>query len=144
MLKAVVDTNVWVSGLLNPHGLPAEVVDAWCRGRFAAVVPAMVLEEIRDVLGRLRIRRRFRLTDEEVAEFVRSVGEGVSVIATSGLELGCRDPKDDALLEAATISSADAIVTRDDDLKRDADLVEKMQRAGTTVMSVSAFLRLLQ
>ena len=52
------DTNVWVSALLNASGPPAAIVTAWEQGLFAAVVPEMVLDEIRDVLGRDRIRLR--------------------------------------------------------------------------------------
>ena len=73
MIRAVVDTNVWVSALLNAAGAPAEVAMAWVEGRFAAVVPGMVLDEIRSVLGRDRLRRRIRLTDDDVTEFVQLV-----------------------------------------------------------------------
>ena len=137
------DTNVWVSALLNPAGPPAQVLSAWSRGQFSAVVPEAVLEEIAAVLGRDRLRRRLSLAESDVAEFVRLVAEGSMVIATTSRKFGCRDPKDDALLEAAIAASADVLVTRDDDLKRDLDLMERMQREGVTVVSVSAFLRLL-
>ena len=137
------DTNVWVSALINPSGPPAAVLNAWAERRFAAVLPAMVLDEIRAVLGRDRLRRRIRVTDEDVTEFVRLVAEGSMVIATTGRVLGCRDKKDDALLEAATLGSADMVVTRDDDLKRDVDLIARMAQGGIAVVSVSTFLRVL-
>jgi predicted nucleic acid-binding protein len=28
-MRAVIDTNVWVSAVLNPHGAPAQVMDAF-------------------------------------------------------------------------------------------------------------------
>ena len=143
MIRAVVDTNVWVSALLNAAGPPAAVVKAWARGQFTAIVPGMVVDEIGDVLGRDRIRRRTGLTDADVAEFVRLVAVGSMVVATTGRDLGCRDPKDNALLEAAIATTADFLVTRDDDLKRDLDLMERTRREGVAVVSVSAFLHLL-
>jgi predicted nucleic acid-binding protein len=34
---ALLDTNVWVSALLNPEGAPARVVDAWREGAIDVV-----------------------------------------------------------------------------------------------------------
>lgn len=143
MIRAVVDTNVWVSALLNPAGHPARVLDAVCRGLFVAILPDVVLNEIRDVLGRPRIQRRLAVTAAEADEFTRLLAERGEFVATRGELLGCRDPKDDALLEAALGSRADVIVTRDDELKRDPDLIARMSASGIAVVSVSAFLRLL-
>ena len=144
MIRAVVDTNVWISALLNAAGPPAELVAAWARGELGAVVPLVVLDEIRDVLGRDRLRRRTGLADQEVSGFVELVAAGSTVVTTTGRKFGCRDPKDDALLEAAILSSADVLVTRDDDLKRDLDLIDTMRREGIAIASVSTLLRLLR
>ena len=38
MLRAVVDTNVWVSALLNPNGHPAAVSEAFRNGRFVSIL----------------------------------------------------------------------------------------------------------
>lgn len=143
MIRAVVDTNVWVSALLNPAGPPARVLDAFARGAFVAVVPDAVLAELRDVLGRERIRRRFAVAPPDADAFARLLGERAEVVATRGDAMGCRDPKDNALLEAAVSTRADAVVTRDDDLKRDPDLLAAMGKAGVAIVSVSAVLRML-
>ena len=42
MLRAVVDTNVWVSALLNPNGHPAAVLEAFRNGRFHAGTSVIV------------------------------------------------------------------------------------------------------
>jgi putative PIN family toxin of toxin-antitoxin system len=143
LIRAIVDTNVWVSAMLNPAGPPRAVLDAFVSGAFTAVLPGMVLEEIRLVLGRPRIRKRTRMTDEDIAEYVRLIAERADVIETTGRTFGCRDPKDEALLEAAVVAGADVIVTRDDDLKGDGELVAKMREASVAIVTVAAFLRLL-
>lgn len=56
-------------------------------------------------------------------EFVQLVSEQAEVVATVGTRFGCRDPKDDAILEVATTAQAPYVVTRDDDLKRDPELL---------------------
>lgn len=42
MVVVVLDTNVWVSALLNPHGRPARLKDAWLAGRFQVWVTETV------------------------------------------------------------------------------------------------------
>ena len=50
---AVVDTNVWVSGLINRHGTPARVLDAYRDQQFTTVVMSgPLLEELEGVLRR--------------------------------------------------------------------------------------------
>lgn len=143
MIRAVVDTNVWISALLNPRGHPRQVLEAFASGAFTAIVPELVLQEVGDVLRRPRIRKRLHLTDAEIADYVGLIAERADVMKTSGRRFGCRDPKDEALLEAAVDASADLLVTRDDDLKGDGDLVTKMREAGVDIVTVSAFLKLL-
>jgi len=57
VIKAVVDTNVWVSALLSPHGPPAKVVQAFIDGRFIGLVPEAVLSELRLVLEQVAAKR---------------------------------------------------------------------------------------
>lgn len=52
MRRAVVDTDGWVSALLNPAGAPALVLAAFLAGRFVVVTGEPMLAELREVLGR--------------------------------------------------------------------------------------------
>ena len=143
MIRAVVDTNVWVSAAINPNGFPARVTDAFARGDFVAVLPATVLTEIRDVLGRERIRRLTGHDEQDVDHFLALIAARAEIVSIEGHRYGCRDTTDDALLECAVRSGAEAVVTRDDDLKRDLPLEGRMREHGVSLLSVSAFLRLL-
>ena len=64
---ALLDTNVWVSALLNPHGTPARVVQAWLDGAIEVVVALPILDEIGEVLRRPRIRKKYRIREAEIA-----------------------------------------------------------------------------
>ena len=46
-MNAVMDINVWVSGLINRHGMPARVLDAYRDLRFTVVTSGPLLEELR-------------------------------------------------------------------------------------------------
>lgn len=47
-MRAVVDTNVWISAVLNPIGLPAAVRAALQRGQFVLVISEPLLTELTD------------------------------------------------------------------------------------------------
>ena len=55
----------------------------------------------------------------------------------------CRDPDDNDVLEAAIHGKAEYLVTRDDDLKRDLELVRVARTQGLRVVSVAQFLKRL-
>lgn len=48
-VRAVIDTNIWVSALINPHGYPAKLRKAIQDGLIEIIVSEPILEEIADV-----------------------------------------------------------------------------------------------
>ena len=50
MIRAVIDTNVLVSAILNPMGTPAQVINALYAGAFVPVVSEDILREYERVL----------------------------------------------------------------------------------------------
>lgn len=140
---ALVDTNVWISALINPHGYPARLKDAWLDGKFQVVVSVALLDELTDVLSQPRIRDKYRLKTEDIGEFLRLIAEkSITVTTTGNLHL-CRDPDDDLMLETALNGNAVFAVSRDDDLKRDQELISRMLEHGIEVLSVQRFLERL-
>jgi uncharacterized protein len=137
---ALLDTNVWVSALLNKDGLPARVVQAWRNDTIEVVTALPILEEIGDVLQRPRIKKKYRIEDEEIAQYLRLIAARATVVPVAGKMKLCRDPDDDVQLEAAIAGAARYLVTRDDDIKRDLGVMLEMKRHGIQVLSVSRFL----
>ena len=138
-----VDTNVWISAFINPGGPPALILDAFRNGRLIPIVSQTLLHEIEDVLRRPRIRARLKSSNGDVAEVLELLKErGIEVMPTGTLRL-CRDPRDDALLESAVLGRAQFAVSRDDDIKRDRDLIGRLRELGVEVLSVSEFLEML-
>ncbi|MBI4605991.1 MAG: putative toxin-antitoxin system toxin component, PIN family [Planctomycetes bacterium] len=140
----LVDTNVWVSAFLNPRGSPARIRKAWYAGRFDAVMSAPLLEELADVLARPRIVRKYGLSTKEIEQFIRLLGQGGIPVPVTGSLRECRDPDDDVVLETAVAGKAKYVVTRDDDIKRDEDLIARLSTRGVVVLSVRQFLEKLE
>jgi putative PIN family toxin of toxin-antitoxin system len=142
-LRVLVDTNVWVSAVLSPEGPPARIVDALRRGCFVPVVADELLDEVRDVLGRPRIRRHRQITDGDVTELLALLRDRAVIAIPTGTLHVCRDPDDDYLVETAILGGARFAVSRDDDLKRDLDLTVRLRSQGIEVVSVAQFLSIL-
>ncbi|MBI4494992.1 MAG: putative toxin-antitoxin system toxin component, PIN family [Chloroflexi bacterium] len=142
--RALIDTNVWISAIINLQGAPAQVLDALWERRFVPVISQGLLDEIREVFGRPRIRRRAQYSEADLALAIQRLEEqAVKVYPTGQLHL-CRDSRDDFLLETALLGQAQFAVSRDDDLKRDLDLIARLREQGVEVLSVAQFLRELE
>jgi putative PIN family toxin of toxin-antitoxin system len=133
-MRAVVDTNVLVSGLIKPGGAVGPIVDALREGRFLHLYSRATLDELVDVLARPWLKEKYGIRDVDVEAFLKLVllrGEE----ATPGRAIRrCCDPKDDKFLELAVSGRADVLVTGDEDL-RSLDPVE-----GVRILSPARFL----
>lgn len=139
----LIDTNVWVSAFLNPSGPPARLKDAWLQGKCEVVVALPLLTEIAEVLRRPRIKRKYGLREEAIVQYLRLIAARSALVPVTGRVAVCRDPDDNFILEAAIAGGAEFVITRDDDLKRDLDLIQHMRECGVQVVSVSRFLAIL-
>ena len=72
--RAVIDTNVLVSGLLTslPEAPTVQVLDGMLQGRFLFLFSDELLSEYREVVLRPSLRRLHRLGEEDVDVILRS------------------------------------------------------------------------
>lgn len=139
-MRAVVDTNVWISAVLNPAGAPAAVRTALRQRRFTLVSSEPLLAELATVLARPRFARRYGITPADIAVLVALLRERAEVVSVSGALHLCRDPDDDMVIETALNGRADALVTRDDDLKGASEVAAALAERGVAVLTVRLFL----
>lgn len=143
LIRVVVDTNIWISALINPVGPPARLIQAFRDGRAQLVLSEQLLDELHEVAQRPRIRRRIPFDDQELAELLRTARDRAIIVIVSGNLLLCRDPKDDVVIETARVGQARYVVSRDEDLTRDPNLVDTLRGFGIDVLTVARFLALL-
>jgi len=117
-LRAVVDTNLFISGLFGKDTLSATLQDLWINREFELATSIEILREVSRVLQYPRIRERFRPKDENTRRFFRLIFR--KTIITKGLYLIDRltdDPSDNIFLACALEAKADFIVSRDPHLR---------------------------
>lgn len=113
MPKAVLDTNVLVSGVIA-LGYSASILDAARREEIQLVTSAHLLEEFSDVISRRHIARKYPKAAEE-AEALLDFLRAFAVLA-SGIpepETISPDRDDDFVLACALEEKADCIVSGD-------------------------------
>ncbi len=111
-MRAVLDVNVVVSGLLSPDGAPAAVLRAWRDGGFELVVSRNLLAELERVLGYPKL---VPLIDEAEAREVVELLERQAFLAEdpeSPPSVRATDPDDDYVIALAEHTRA-LIVTGD-------------------------------
>jgi putative PIN family toxin of toxin-antitoxin system len=141
--KILIDTNVWVSAFLNPSGYPAKIITAWLEDKIQIVISMPLLKEILDVLQRPRIQKKYQYSAEEIKTYLDLIFQRAEKIEPAGNINLCRDTRDNIVLETALSGQAKYLVTRDDDIKRDPDLIQAMSKSGIEVITVSRFLEVI-
>jgi putative PIN family toxin of toxin-antitoxin system len=106
-VRIVLDTNVLLSALLTPQGLPAQVLMLTLAGELTLLFDERVLEEYREVLS----RPRFAIPPAKADEILRQLEADGERIAAAPVELTLPDPDDRAFVEVALSGHADALVT---------------------------------
>jgi uncharacterized protein len=141
-IRIVVDTNLFVSGLLNPHGAPAALARLLRAGRFRLLISLDQRAELAEVFSRERLFERYRISRQErdsLLALVDALAEFVS--EHHPLPLVVRDPKDVMILQAAVDGAADYLVTGDADLLA---LASDRRLGRLQIVTISALLQALE
>ena len=110
-MRAVLDTNVFLSALLSEKGPPAFIVEAWRAERFELVTSR---EQIAEVKRAARYEKmRPYASRAAVGRLVNSLRAADILLVRLPHSGGSPDPGDDYLLSMAIAAGADYLVTGD-------------------------------
>ncbi len=130
-MKVILDTNLWVSFLI---GHQTQLVRRMLTDlRFDVYVCSRLIEEIRDVVSRDKIRKRVNPSDVENLFAIINAFCQFTVIETEVPLSAVRDPKDLYLLSLADTIGADYIISGD------ADLTDLGQHNQTKIIKLADF-----
>ncbi|MGQ9825464.1 MAG: putative toxin-antitoxin system toxin component, PIN family [Desulfotomaculales bacterium] len=140
MRKAVLDTNVLISGLISPRGTPAKLLAAWRAGKFELVVSPKIIAEINEVLPREKIKRYFHHFGENLpGKFIAGLKRLAKVVpGEREVKIMSADPDDDMFIAAAVESEADYVVSGNK------HLLELNKYQGIKIITPAEFLRILE
>ncbi|MBX9878394.1 MAG: putative toxin-antitoxin system toxin component, PIN family [Candidatus Obscuribacterales bacterium] len=113
MLRVVIDTNVWISGLIK-SGPPAKIVSLFAAGVFRVCCSKETMDELAVVLKRPKLADRIDLLDAEL--LIDLLNSSALLVNTETVQSIVRDPKDQIYLACSDAANADVLVTGDKDL----------------------------
>ena len=137
-MRAVIDTNVLLSGLLW-HGAPHALIEHVQTGTLTMISSPVLLAELAEVISRAKfddILARSNTSRERSLAEMRQLAE---VIVPPPLpQPVCRDPDDDHVLACALAAQVDLIVSGD------ADLLNLREYQSIRIVTAAEALRLIE
>lgn len=138
MIKAVIDANILVSGLISPKASPAKIISLWCERKFVLVVSEEILKEVERVLFYPKIFKKYRLDKNSIDKYVKIFRAFAEIVKPEEkLKLVKADENDNKFIEAALTADAGYVVSGDK------HLLEIKEFRGTKVIKADKFLKLI-
>jgi putative PIN family toxin of toxin-antitoxin system len=114
VLKAVVDTNVLISGTILSRGNPYEILEAWRRSEFILVLSHDIIAEIEAVFRRPKIFKKYGLTESLLARLINALNVESLLVRPAPINpLPNIESADLKFLACTDAGSADYLVTGD-------------------------------
>jgi len=137
-IKAVIDTNILISGIISPNGAPRKIIEAAHKLTFTLVTSHDINAEVLSVLHRPKIYNKYHLSEKIVDNISALLFEGSELVEGSlKTKPISADPDDDKFLHAAMESNSHYIVSGDKHL-----LVLKSYH-GIEIVTANDFLKIL-
>ena len=134
MLKVVIDTNVFISGVLTKGGNPSLLIKVWRRTqKYQLFVTEEIIQEV------LRVMRKLNFSPNIIRDWDKDIRKNaIQVVPTRKIELIKEDPPDNMFLECAIEAHANYIVTGDKHLRK------LNEFEGTEIVNAKKFLDILK
>jgi len=115
-LRAVLDTNVLLSGIAYPGSVPGKLIVAWRHGALEVVLSEYILDELRRVLPKLAHRHGFNAN--EIDDLIDALSIQVELVEPAAVdEPELADPNDQpvlgTLIAALHGAQAEVLITGD-------------------------------
>ena len=112
-MKAVLDTNVFISGIFWEGNFCSQIISKWRTGEFELVSSKEIIEELVKTLRNFKIS----MPEDKIQEWINLIIKNAMIVESSEkLEIVKEDPSDNRFLEAAIAGNADWIITQDNHL----------------------------
>lgn len=113
-MKAVLDTNIFISAAISKTGKPSQIIDLARAGKFGLVTSEEILTELKRAIHYNRIKKQYGLQEQSIQKFLRQLKRVSSVVKPKiKVKVVKNDPDDDKFLACAREGKAKYVVTGD-------------------------------
>ncbi|HAQ61045.1 TPA: putative toxin-antitoxin system toxin component, PIN family [Candidatus Delongbacteria bacterium] len=106
-MKIVLDTNVLISGLINPNGIPGFIVRLVASGYIELVYDYRIISEYREVMS----RPKFHIDEEKISDLIEQIKAHGELVSPLPLSISIPDAEDLKFLETAVSSGTEYLIT---------------------------------
>jgi uncharacterized protein len=138
-IRAVIDTNLFVSGIFGKNSLTSTLQDLWIDQEIELATSLEIMKEVSRVLTYPKIRQKIGITDEGVRQFFRLVFR--KALITKDIYKSDRiisDPTDNKFFACAMETKADYIVSGDN------HLLELKHYHGIQIVDAKTFVKIVK
>jgi hypothetical protein len=133
-MLVLLDSNIYFSALISPHGLPAQIVQSWQSGRFHLLTCQDQIDEIREASRNPKFRALFQ--PHRIGSMLNHLYGAMVWPVPLARKHEAADPTDSYLLDLMEAAQPDYAVTGD---KRSGLL--QLERLGRTrILGVTDFI----
>ncbi len=138
--RAVIDTNLFVSGLFAQKGYTFELQELWLSKAFELAVSEQILKEIRATLQKPYLHKELFLYKNEEEEIINLIREKAFIITKDRYKTDKikKDQTDNKFLACALEAKADFIVSGDN------HLLELKHYQGIQIVTAKIFVNKLE
>ena len=113
-MKVVLDTNIFISGIINPKSNAGKVIQEWQNNSFEIITSFELLEEIKRVLKYPKIAKITKWDNTKTEEFIEYLHFFTTVVDISKINYHFeQDPNDNHIIETYIAGKCDHLITGD-------------------------------
>ena len=143
--RVTIDTNIFVSSVIQRRGFANHLLSLWYDGRFVLVLSQAIVDEIQNTLLRLRLRRRYSYTPQTVTRLIDLLGQRATIVEPPfSYELCRRDAEDDPVVDCAIWGRVQFLVSYDNDFLENPTLRQALFEFGVEIVDPLAFVERIQ
>ena len=114
MLYLVLDTNVWVSGIISPNSPPAELLRLWQLRTFELVSCQQAMDDLAEVLSRPHLVEKYHILPAKREVLLALIDERVLKVPGNSIQgIVKDDPKDDMFVACAVEGQVKYVISGD-------------------------------
>lgn len=113
-MKIVLDTNIFISGVISPKSNAGKVIQEWQKNSFEIITSLELLEEIKQVLKYPKILKITNWDLKKIEEYIEYLHFFTNVVDISKVNYHLeQDPCDNRIIETYIAGKCDYLITGD-------------------------------
>lgn len=133
-LKAVLDTNVYLSAFNAPNGIPAKIFEKGILGAYQRIVSPVIIEEYARIS-----RGKFGIVDQKIEQDKRVIVHGATIVKPRFIPNAVPNDADDNHIVACALEGNAAVI-----VSGDKDLLRLGEYDGIAIVRPVDFLRMIE